>query len=155
MVASALVVRVLEKSRIGKFMIAVREDETAAEALGVNAFKYSMIAIALSAFMSALAGTLYANYIFYISPNTVMGMGLSIELILRPIVGGMGTVLGPIVGSFLLTPLSEISRAYFARGGLEGLHLILYGVLAILVVLFMREGILVYLERFWRRFVRE
>jgi branched-chain amino acid transport system permease protein len=155
MVASALVVRALEKSRIGKFMIAVREDETAAEALGVNAFKYSMIAIALSAFMSALAGTLYANYIFYISPNTVMGMGLSIELILRPIVGGMGTVLGPIVGSFLLTPLSEISRAYFARGGLEGLHLILYGVLAILVVLFMREGILVYLERFWRRFVRE
>ena len=155
MVVSALVVRALEKSRIGKFMIAVREDETAAEALGVNAFKYSMIAIALSAFMSALAGTLYANYIFYISPNTVMGMGLSIELILRPIIGGMGTVLGPIVGSFLLTPLSEISRAYFARGGLEGLHLILYGVLAILVVLFMREGILVYLERFWRRFVRE
>lgn len=147
MVASVAVARLLELSRVGRFMVAVREDEAAAEALGVNAFRYSMMAIALSAFMTALAGTFYANYIFYINPNSVLGMGLSIELILRPIIGGMGTPLGPVLGSFLLTPLSEISRAYFARGGLEGLHLILYGVLAILVVLFMREGILVYVKK--------
>jgi len=147
MVASVAVARLLELSRAGRFMVAVREDEDAAEALGVNAFKYSMIGIALSAFMTSLGGTFYANYIFYINPNSVLGMGLSIELILRPIIGGMGTALGPVLGSFLLTPLSEISRAYLARGGLEGLHLILYGVLAILVVLFMREGILVYLKK--------
>jgi branched-chain amino acid transport system permease protein len=83
-----------------------------------------------------------------------MGMGLSIELILRPIVGGMGTVLGPILGSFILTPLSEIARAYFSKGGLEGLHLILYGVLAILVVLFMRRGVLHYLRRAARPILR-
>lgn len=148
MVASVVAVRLLERSRMGRFMVAVREDEQAAEALGVDAFRYSMIAIGISSFMTALAGTFYANYIFYINPNTVIGMGLSIELILRPIVGGLGTIFGPVVGSFLLTPLSEISRAYFARGGLEGLHLILYGVLAILVVLFMREGIIVYVRRF-------
>lgn len=147
MVLSAAVARLLEVSRAGRFMVAVREDESAAEALGVNSFRYSMMAIALSAFMTSLAGTFYANYIFYINPNSVLGMGLSIELILRPIIGGLGTPLGPVLGSFLLTPLSEISRAYFARGGLEGLHLILYGVLAILVVLFMREGILVYVRR--------
>ncbi len=147
MVASVVVARLLELSKAGRLMVAVREDEAAAEALGVNAFKYSMLGIALSAFMSALGGTFYANYIFYINPNSVLGMGLSIELILRPIIGGMGTALGPVLGSFLLTPLSEVSRAYFAKGGLEGLHLILYGVLAILVVLFMREGILVYLKK--------
>ena len=147
MVASVVAVRILEVSRIGRFMVAVREDEDAAKALGVDSFKYSMIAIGLSAFMTALAGTFYANYIYYIHPNTVFGMPLSIELILRPIVGGLGTALGPVIGSFLLTPLSEISRAYFSKGGLEGLHLILYGVLAILVVLFMRKGVIVYVQR--------
>ena len=147
MVASMITVRLIETSRLGRFMIAVREDEEAAQALGVNPFKYSMIAIAVSAFMTSLAGTFYANYIFYLHPNSLFGTGFSIELILRPIIGGMGTVLGPVLGSFILTPLSEISRAYFAKGGLEGLHLILYGLLSILVVLFMRRGILVYVKR--------
>ncbi len=147
MVASIIVVRLIETSRLGRFMIAVREDEEAAQALGVSPFKYSMIAIAISAFMTSLAGTFYANYIFYLHPNSLFGTGFSIELILRPIIGGMGTVLGPVLGSFVLTPLSEISRAYFAKGGLEGLHLILYGLLSILVVLFMRRGMLVYVKR--------
>lgn len=147
MIFAAVVVRVLEVSRLGRFMVAVREDEEAARALGVDPFRYSLIAIGLSAFMTSLGGTFYANYIYYLHPDQIMGMGLSIELILRPIVGGMGTVLGPILGSFILTPLSEIARAYFSKGGLEGLHLILYGILAILVVLFMRRGVLHYLNR--------
>ena len=147
MTASVIAVRLIETSRIGRFLVAIREDETAAQALGVNAFKYSMIAIAISAFMTALAGAFYANFIFYLHPNQVFGIALSIELILRPIIGGLGTALGPILGSFILTPLSEISRTYFTKGGLEGLHLILYGVLTILVVLFMRKGILHYVKR--------
>lgn len=147
MVASMVAVRLLEVSKVGRFMIAIREDEEAAQALGVNTFKYNMIAIAISAFMTSLAGTFYANYIYYLHPNTMFGMSTSIDLILRPIVGGLGTIFGPILGSFILTPLSEISRAYFAKGGLEGLHLILYGVIAILVVLFMPRGIIVYVKR--------
>jgi branched-chain amino acid transport system permease protein len=106
-----------------------------------------MMAIAISAFMTSLAGAFYANYIYYLHPNTLFGIGTSIELILRPIVGGLGTLFGPVIGSFILTPLSEISRAYFAKGGLEGLHLILYGALTILVVLFMPKGIIVYIQR--------
>jgi branched-chain amino acid transport system permease protein len=147
MTASVIAVRAIETSRIGRFLVAIREDEAAAQALGVNTFKYSMIAIAISAFMTSLAGAFYANFIFYLQPNQVFGMSLSIELILRPIIGGLGTALGPILGSFILTPLSEISRAYFTKGGLEGLHLILYGVLTVLVVLFMRKGILHYVKR--------
>ena len=147
MVFSVIVVRLLEVSKPGRFMVAIRENEEAAQSLGVNTFKYNMIAIAISAFMTALAGTFYANYIFYLHPNTLFGMSTSIELILRPIVGGLGTLFGPLIGSFVLTPLSEISRAYFAKGGLEGLHLILYGILTILVVLFMPRGIIVYAKR--------
>ena len=146
MIASMAVVRIIEKSKIGRFIVAIREDEEAAQSLGVNTFKYNMIAIAISAFMTALAGAFYANYIYYLHPNTLFGMSTSIELILRPIVGGLGTLFGPVVGSFILTPLSEVSRAYFAKGGLEGLHLILYGILAILVVLFMPRGIIVYVK---------
>ncbi len=145
MLFSLIAVRWLERSKIGRFMVAIREDEDAAQSLGVNTFKYNMIAIAISAFMTALAGTFYANYIFYLNPH-IFGIGLSIELILRPIVGGLGTLFGPVLGSFILTPLSEISRAYFTKGGLEGLHLILYGILAILVVLFMPKGIVTYVK---------
>lgn len=147
MVLSILAVHLLTRSRLGRFMIAIREDETAALALGVNSFKYSLIAIGISAFMTGLGGTFYANYIYYINPNAVLGMGLSIELILRPIIGGLGTALGPMLGSFILTPLSEISRSYFAKSGLEGLHLILYGLIAILVVLFMRKGVIFYVKK--------
>jgi branched-chain amino acid transport system permease protein len=150
MVASLIAVRLIETAKLGRFIVAIREDEDAAQSLGVNTFKYNMMAIAISAFMTSLAGAFYANYIFYLHPNTMFGMSTSIELILRPIVGGLGTLFGPVVGSFILTPLSEISRAYFAKGGLEGLHLILYGVLAILVVLFMPKGIIVYVQRILR-----
>ncbi len=154
MVASLIVVRIIEVSKVGRFIVAIREDEEAAQALGVNTFKYNMIAIAISAFMTSLAGAFYANYIFYLHPNSLFGMSLSIELILRPIVGGLGTVFGPVIGSIILTPLSEISRAYFAKGGLEGLHLILYGVLTILVVLFMPKGIVVYVQRLLRPIIK-
>jgi len=147
MVLAVIVTRLIETSRIGRFMVAIREDEEAAESLGVNAFKYSMIALGISAFMTSLGGTFYANFIYYLHPNIMFGMNFSIELILRPIVGGMGTVLGPVLGSFILTPLSEISRVYFSKGGLEGLHLILYGALAIMVVLFMPKGIVVYVKQ--------
>jgi len=147
MVMSLIVVRILETSKAGRFMVAIREDEEAAKALGVNTFKYNMFAIAVSAFMTSLGGCFYANYIFYLHPNTMFGMSLNIELILRPIVGGLGTLFGPVVGSFILTPLSEVSRAYFAKGGMEGLHLIIYGIITILVVLFMPKGIIVYLKK--------
>ena len=153
-VASLIAVRILEVSKVGRFIVAIREDEEAAQALGVNTFKYNMIAIAISAFMTSLAGAFYANYIFYLHPNSLFGMSMSIELILRPIIGGLGTLFGPVIGSIILTPLSEISRAYFAKGGLEGLHLILYGVIAILVVLFMPKGIIVYVKRLLRPVIK-
>ena len=72
--------------------------------------------------------------------SSVFGIPLSVEIIIRPIVGGAGTVLGPMVGSFILSPLGEISRIYLSQGGWSGLHLIVYGLLLIVVVLFFPQG---------------
>jgi len=144
---SLIVVRLIERSKIGRYMVALREDEDAAESLGVNVFKYKMIAIGISAFMTSLAGAFYANYLYYLHPGTLMSMAFSIEIILRPIIGGLGTVLGPIIGSFLITPLAELSRSYFARAGYEGLHLVIYGFLLVAVVLFFPRGVISYIKK--------
>ncbi len=144
---SLIVVRLIERSKIGRYMIALREDEEAAESLGVDVFKYKMIAIFISAFMTSLGGAFYANYIYYLHPGTMMSMASSIEIILRPIIGGMGTVLGPVIGSFLITPLAELSRSYFSKAGYEGLHLVIYGFLLVAVVLFFPRGVIAYIKK--------
>ncbi len=146
-VFSLAVVRGIELSKLGRYFVALREDEDAAESIGVNAFRYKMIAVGISSFMTALAGTFYANYIFYLHPSSVMSMALSIEIILRPIIGGLGTLFGPLIGSFVITPLAEISRTFFAKAGFEGLHVVIYGFLLILSVLFFPRGIFSYIHR--------
>jgi branched-chain amino acid transport system permease protein len=144
---SLIIVRLLERSKIGRYLVALREDEEAAESLGINVFKYKMIAIFISAFMTSLGGAFYTNYIYYLHPGTMMSMAFSIEIILRPIIGGMGTVLGPVIGSFLITPLAELSRIYFAKAGYEGLHLVIYGFLLVAVVLFFPRGVISYIKK--------
>lgn len=144
---SLAVVKGIEVSKLGRFFVALREDEDAAESIGVNTFKYKMIALGISSFMTALAGTFYANYIFYLHPTSVMSMALSIEIILRPIIGGLGTLFGPLIGSFLITPLAELSRTFFAKAGFEGLHIVIYGFLLIASVLFFPRGIYTYIKK--------
>jgi branched-chain amino acid transport system permease protein len=139
MLVATLTAWAIERRRFGVYLTAIREDETAAEALGVNAFKYKMLAMIVSSFLTGLGGTFYAFYLFSLQPNTLFGIPLSVEIIIRPIVGGAGTLLGPIVGSFILTPLAEVSRLYLGQG-VHGAHLIAYGLLLIGVVLFLPEG---------------
>jgi branched-chain amino acid transport system permease protein len=145
------VVAALERRRFGVYLSAIREDETAAEALGVDAFRVKLGAMVLSSFLTGLGGTFYAFYLLSLQPGAVFGIPLSVEIILRPIVGGSGTLFGPILGSFILTPLGEVSRAYFGQGGYQGAHLIVYGALLIAVVLFVPQGAVPFLARLWRR----
>jgi branched-chain amino acid transport system permease protein len=151
MVAATALVAWLERRRAGVYLAAIREDEAACEALGVDTFRYKMLAMVLSSFLTGVGGTFYAFYLFSLQPNTVFGIPLSVEIIIRPIVGGAGTVLGPILGSFILSPLAELARHYFAQGGWHGAHLIAYGVLLIAVVLFLPEGAYPRLARLVRR----
>ncbi len=140
MLAATAVAAWVERSRLGAYLTAIREDEDAAEALGVDTRRVKLVAIVLSAFLTGLGGAFYASYLFSLQPNTVFGIPLSVDIIIRPVVGGSGTLLGPILGSFILSPLAELSRTYFARSGLAGMHLIVYGVLLIAVVLFLPRG---------------
>ena len=148
---ATLVAWAVEGRRFGIYLGAIREDETAAEALGVDAFRCKMLAMVLSSFLTGLGGTFYAFYLLSLQPGAVFGIPLSVEIILRPIVGGAGTLMGPILGSFILTPLGEVSRSYFGQSGLHGAHLVVYGALLIGVVLFLPQGAVPYLARLVRR----
>jgi branched-chain amino acid transport system permease protein len=145
------VAALIERRRFGIYLTAIREDETACEALGVDTFRYKMLAMVVSSFLTGLGGTFYAFYLFSLQPGTVFGVPLSVEIIIRPIIGGAGTLLGPILGSFILTPLAELSRQYFGQSGLHGAHLIVYGVLLVSVVLFLPQGAYPYLRRLFSR----
>jgi branched-chain amino acid transport system permease protein len=151
MLAATGVAALIERRRFGIYLTAIREDESACEALGVDTFKYKMLAMLVSSFLTGLGGTFYAFYLFSLQPNTVFGIPLSVEIIIRPIIGGAGTLLGPILGSFILTPLGELSRQYFGQSGLHGAHLIVYGVLLVSVVLFLPQGAYPYLRRLFKR----
>ena len=145
------IVAAIERRRFGAYLIAIREDESACEALGVNTFRYKMLAMIVSSFLTGVGGTFYAFYLFSLQPGAVFGIPLSVEIIIRPIVGGAGTVMGPILGSFILSPLAEASRIYFGQGGWAGAHLIAYGLLLIAVVLFLPQGAYPALRRLWGR----
>ena len=151
MLGATALVWALERHRLGSYLTAIRQDEGACEALGVDTFRCKMLAMVLSSFLTGVGGTFYAFYLFSLQPNAVFGIPLSVEIIIRPIVGGAGTVLGPILGSFILSPLAEISRTYFAQGGWNGAHLIVYGLLLIAVVLFLPQGAYPALLRLARR----
>jgi branched-chain amino acid transport system permease protein len=151
MVIATAVAWLVERRRFGIYLGAIREDETAAAAIGVNVFRYKLLAMVLSSFLTGIGGTFYAFYLLSLQPGAVFGIPLSVEIVIRPIVGGAGTLLGPIIGSFILTPLGEVSRYYFGQGGYHGAHLIVYGVLLIAVVLFLPQGAYPFLVRRLRR----
>jgi branched-chain amino acid transport system permease protein len=145
------VAALLERRRLGIYLTAIREDETACAALGVNTFRCKMLAMVLSSFLTGLCGTFYAFQTFSLQPAAVFGIPFSVEIVIRPIIGGAGTLLGPLLGSFILTPLAELSRQYFGQSGLHGAHLVVYGVLLVAVVLFLPQGAYPYLRRLLAR----
>ena len=127
------------RARIGFSLAAVRENEDAAEAAGVDALAAKLRAMALSSFLTALGGTFYAQYFAYIDPTITFGPSVSIGALLPAIVGGAGTVLGPVLGSFVLTPLSELTR--YALRGRAGADIMLYGAVLVLVISFLPQGL--------------
>lgn len=130
----------IRNSKIGLYFIAIREDEDAAQSLGINIFRYKLIALAISAFFTAIAGTFYAQYILFLHPDSAMSLNFSIEIAIPAIIGGMGTIAGPIIGSFILTPISELTRAILG-GGYAGVYLIIHGSILILTVMLVPNGL--------------
>jgi len=130
----------LERSKLGYCLIALGENQEAAENLGVNSTKIMLRAFVLSAVLTSFGGTLMANYLAFFEPVSVMGIMTAVQFILLTIAGGMGTAFGPVVGSFILTPGSLLLRGGFA--GISGLHGFVLGMILVLILLLRPDGIL-------------
>ena len=148
-VAAFVGCRMLLQSRIGYFWLAIREDEQAARSVGIDTFRYKMIAVVISAGMTAFAGVFFAFYYNNLFPEQVFNIGQSIEIILGPIVGGVGTLFGPILGAFVLTGLAEtLTRALaFVGIDLPGAKQVFYGICLLLVIVALPDGIWPWLSR--------
>ena len=129
----------LEHSRFGAQLVAIRENEDAAEALGVDTLKCKIYAIMIMGGMGGAAGTFYAQKYLYIDPPISYSIALSVEMLLVTIVGGMGTVFGPLIGSFVLHTVNEIARHFIST---PGLSLIVYGFILIVIISYLPNGLI-------------
>ena len=142
-VAAFVLCRLLLRSRMGYYWLAIREDEEAARSLGISTFRYKLVAVVISAGMTAVAGVYFAFFYNNLFPEQVFAISRSIEMILPAIIGGIGTLFGPVVGAFLLTGLSELMQDLLAAFGfdLPGAKQVFYGVCLLLVVVMLPEGV--------------
>ncbi len=154
----------VQHSKLGYYFQAIREDQDAAHSLGINLAFYKNVALAISAALTAAAGGFFAMFVKFIDPNIVFGLDVSVQIVLICIVGGIGTILGPVLGAMVLVPLSEILRnprglvqvgvvsadsavVRFIETYLSNAHLLVFGILVVVVILFAPEGVLGVIRR--------
>jgi branched-chain amino acid transport system permease protein len=140
----------IERARVGYYLRAIKEDAGAAQSLGVPITRYKLIAMAISAAFVAAGGTFYAQYVLYIDPDSVLSLNLSILICVLAVIGGVGTLWGPLVGAAVLIPLSEFTRVTFGGTG-SAVDLLIYGALLTLVAVFQPTGVVGLLQRLRRR----
>lgn len=161
----------VQHSKLGYFFQAIREDQDAAHSLGIPIALYKNIALVISAVLTSLAGSFYGIYVGFVDPPTVLGLDVSVQIMLICIIGGMGTIWGPVLGSLVLVPLSEALRSnmiteglvkigmvnaeskvgLFLKENLSHAHVLLYGILVVLVILFMPDGLMGFLKKLTTR----
>ncbi|MCC2110869.1 MAG: branched-chain amino acid ABC transporter permease [Hyphomicrobiales bacterium] len=142
--AGALIfVRLLAGTRLGYYWRAIREDQIAAQALGINVFRYKMLAVVISAAMTAVGGVFLAFYYNNLFPTDVFGIHRSIEIILAPIIGGLGTYFGPVIGAFLIGTLGEVLTAATEAAGAQtaGIKQLVYGVILLVIIKLVPGGL--------------
>ena len=149
----------VQHSKLGYYFQAIREDQDAAHSLGINLTVYKNVALAISAAFTAMAGGFYAMFVKFIDPNTAFGLDISVQIVLICIIGGIGTIIGPVIGAMVLVPLSEILRnpkglvqigilppdsavVTFIEAHFSNAHLLVYGILVVVVILFAPDGVL-------------
>jgi branched-chain amino acid transport system permease protein len=126
----------MSRTRLGAYLLAIREDIDSAEAIGINTVQARVAALSLSAFFAGVAGGFYAMYLRYIDPDAVFSIALSVEMVFIAVVGGLTTVAGPLIGAIVLVTFGETFREILLVG-----HLILYGLAMMLAIRYMPEGI--------------
>jgi branched-chain amino acid transport system permease protein len=158
-VVTILVNFAVEHSKLGYYFQAIREDQDAAHSVGINLTLYKCLALAISAAFTAASGGFFAMFVKFIDPNIAFGLDVSVGIVLICIIGGIGTILGPVLGAMVLVPLSEVLRnprglvqvgvlsadsavVRFIETYLSNAHLLVYGILVVVVILFAPEGVL-------------
>jgi branched-chain amino acid transport system permease protein len=136
-----LLCRYLLNSKLGLYWQAIREDQEAAEASGVPLFRYKMIAVAISSGLTGIAGVWYAFYYNNLFPETTFATNKSIVIILGTVVGGVGTLFGPILGAFVLTPLGEVLTELTSGIEIDGIKTFFWGLAVAAIVLFRPAGL--------------
>lgn len=139
----------IERSYIGYYLRAIKDEPDAARSIGVNIARYKQIALSISAFFTAIGGSLYAQKELYIDPNSVLSTALSIKMALVSILGGVGTLFGPVIGSVVLTTIEELTRTVFGGTG-RGTDTIIYATLIIVIAVFYPTGVV----GWWRNILR-
>lgn len=130
----------VSRSRMGYYFRAIKGDPEAARSLGINLFRQKMFAMGLSAFLMALAGAVFAQYVLFIDPDSVFGAPLSVTVCLVAVLGGAGSIWGPVLGAAVLIPLNEYTRSWLGGSG-AGLDLMIYGLLIVLVSVYQPAGL--------------
>lgn len=142
------------KSKIGKYLLAIREDEDAASALGVNTPFYKMVSVTIGAFMGGVGGGVYMMYVTFVEPPQVFNLGLNVEIVMTgPIIGGLGTLSGPLLGALLNKPVAEMVRGFLASGR-SGISQIVYGSFLIITILFLPYGVTGVLHTAYRKLTK-
>jgi branched-chain amino acid transport system permease protein len=146
---SLVIAQRLEASRFGAYLVAVRENEDAAKAAGIDVFRVKLAAMTLSAAITAAGGCFYAQYFLFLDAGIAYGPWISVEALLAPVIGGIGTVFGPLLGALVVKSLGEATK--LMTGDTPGLDLVIYGCVLILVVAFAPRGIAGLMKRgqFW------
>lgn len=147
---SVLTVYKLERSKLGYYFRAIREDEDGARALGVNPARYKLIAFMLSAVFTSMAGTFYAQYVMFIDPGSVLSQQISISMCLMAVLGGLGTLWGPVLGAAVLIGISEVTRVTMGGTG-QAVDLMIYGFLVVMFAVFQPKGLMGMLGKFRAR----
>ena len=140
-----LIVYKSERSKLGYSLVAIREDQEAAESLGVHSLRSKMKAMLISAFLTGVLGTFYANYFYFIDPDTVFNINISIEMAVVAIIGGVSSLWGPLIGAMFLVPVDLYTNVWLG-GTYAGVHLIVYGVIIMFVVRFFPFGFIGYVK---------
>lgn len=143
----------IRRTKMGLYFVAIRENEDAARALGINAFKYKMTALIASAMLSAAAGTFYAQYYLYIDPTIAFGNTVSVSAITPCIIGGVGTVFGPIIGAAIIEPVSEITNSLLSK--FVGMNMVVYGLILVMVIMLMPSGVIGLFNRLKVKFAKK
>ena len=142
---SLVIAQRLERSRFGAYLVAIRENEDAAKAAGIDVFRVKLAAMTLSAAITAAGGCFYAQYFLFLDAGIAYGPWISVDALLAPIIGGIGTVFGPLLGALVVKTLGEVTKHLI--GDAPGLDLVIFGCVLILVVAFAPRGIAGLLRR--------